>query len=246
MTLEVIAAARRRSRRAGLFALLALTMLGCCLVVVTRQHAGHPTHPPRPVSASPSPGVSTFVDGLLPEDIAWARVSGVDLPVSPTAGPVDTSGGLAQGFAHTPAGALLATLHLLVRTTPQVGPAVFGPTLASQVVGQSAPAMRQAVADDYRRAATAAGIANGQPLGDLPAAFEGARFDAYTAERADLSVLSAIVDRTGRTRYAGTSVTVDWVVQDWRLVAPTAGRWDGQVYPVDSSQTTAFTALRDR
>jgi hypothetical protein len=246
MTFEVIAAARRRARRTGLVALLAVTVLACCLVLVIQHSAGDPTAPVRTVSASPSPIVSTFGDGLLPDDVAWARVSGVDLPISPTAGPADTSAGLALGFAHTPAGALLAALHLLVRTTPQVGPAVFEPTLASQVVGESAPAMRQAVTDDYQRAAAAAGISYGQPLGDLPAALEGARIDAYSDEHADLSVLTAIVDDTGTTRYAGTSVTVDWVEQDWRLVAPPTGRWDGQVYPVDPSHITAFTALRDR
>jgi hypothetical protein len=243
MTLEVIAAARRRTRRTGLLALLALAVLGC-LVVVIHDHAGDPTASARPVGASPSTHVSTFAAGLLPDDVTWTRVSGVDLPVSPTAGPADTSGGLARGFAHTPAGAVLATLHLLVRTTPHVGPAVFEPTLASQVVGEWAPAMRQAVADDYQRGAAAAGIPYGQPLGDLPAALEGARIDAYSAEHADLSVLTAVADDTGSTRYAGTSLTVDWVEQDWRLVAPTSGRWDDKVYPVDPSQTTAFTALR--
>jgi hypothetical protein len=245
MTLDVIAAARRRTRRTGLLALLALAVLGC-LVVVIHEHAGVPTAPPRTDSTSPSAMRSTFADGLLPNDVAWTRVSGVDLPVSPSAGPADKSGGLARGFAHTPAGAVLATLHLLVRTSPQVGPAVFEPTLASQVVGESAPAMRQAVADDYQRAAAAAGISYGQPFGDLPAALAGARIDAYTDEYADLSVLTAVVNAAGTTRYAGTSLTVDWVEQDWRLVAPAGGRWDNQVYPVDPSQTTAFTALRDR
>ena len=106
--------------------------------------------------------------------------------------------------------------------------------------------MRQAVADDYRSAAAAKGIANGQPLGDLPAVLVGVRIDAYTEERADLSVLTAFVADTSTRQYAGSSLTVDWVDGDWRLVAPPGGRWDGQVYPVDASRVDAFTPLRDR
>ena len=106
---------------------------------------------------------------MLPADVRWVRVAGVDLPVSAATGPTQAVGGLARGFAHTPAGAVVAALHLLVRTSPQVGPAVFDPTITAQVVGPDAGGDARQVTADYQQAAAAAGIAYGQPLGDLPA-----------------------------------------------------------------------------
>ena len=52
--------------------------------------------------------------------------------MSAATGPRQTVGGLARGFAHTQAGAVVAAVHLLVRTTAQVGPAVFDPTLPTR------------------------------------------------------------------------------------------------------------------
>ena len=44
--------------------------------------------------------------------VRWSGFYGVELPVSEQAGPYDTSGGVAAGFAHTPLGALLAAVNM--------------------------------------------------------------------------------------------------------------------------------------
>jgi hypothetical protein len=183
---------------------------------------------------------------VLPADVAWIRVAGVDLPVSKATGPSDTTGGLARGFAHTPAGAVVAALHLIVRVTPQVGPAVFGPTLAAQVVGEQADALRREVAQAYEDGARAAGVVNAVPLGELPARVAGARVDGYTDASAVVSVLTSVVDPEGTTLYAATAVSLSWVDADWRLVAPDAGRWDEVVRPVDPAAATTFPTIGRR
>src|SRR3954447_21831262 len=163
MTLDVIAAARRRTRRRltlmGLIGMGALAALvhpaGAYVNAHLDDHAPRPTAIPEPSTRSSPTG-----DGapLLPAGVSLVRVAGVDLPVSAATGPTETLGGLARGFAQTRSGAVVAALHLLVRTTPQVGPVVFEPTLLEQVVGDQADVMRTRVRAAYTKAAADTGI----------------------------------------------------------------------------------------
>src|SRR5689334_7718584 len=143
MTFDVIAAARRRSRR------LVLVVAGvgaaiCALVYPLGLYANSRLDdnalPAGAASSASAAGTSSSptsspVAVVLPADTTWTTVAGVALPVSATAGPLHREHGLVSGFAHTPAGSVLAAVHLLVNTTPQVGSAVFEPTLRDQVVG---------------------------------------------------------------------------------------------------------------
>lgn len=74
---------------------------------------------------------------------------GARLPVSPTVGPRTLDHGLARGFSHDAPGAAFAALHLSLRVTPEVGPDVYGPTLAAQVVGDDTVALRTIVDEEY-------------------------------------------------------------------------------------------------
>jgi hypothetical protein len=189
---------------------------------------------PWPVSPAPI---------VLPADVTWVSVAGVALPVSATAGPRDQRDGLARAFAHTPAGAVMAAVHLLVRTTPQAGPAVFGPTLRDQVVGDHAAAMRTFVADSYRQLAGDA--TDDAPVGTLPAALAGIRVDSYTDQSAALDLLTTAVDATGSPRFAATTIQVAWTGTDWALVAPEHGRWDSAVRSVTPAQAAAYPPLAE-
>ena len=251
MTLDVITAARRRTRRRLAAVLAGAGVLAAVLVVVVYPAAryAHTDRPVPPPSTSDSlrPAASVSAGGaVLPADVTWTRLAGVDLPGSTATGPTELLGGLARGFTHSPGGAVAAALHLLVRTTAQVGPVVFEPTLADQVVGPHADAMRHAVADTYTETAARTGVTYGQPLGDLPAALAGVRVDAYGDDRATMSVLTSALDATGVTRHAATTVTVSWVRGDWRLLAPPDGRWDSQVLLVDPDRVGDYPPLRAR
>ena len=251
MTIDVIVAARRRTRRRltttvliGV-GVLAVLVYPAGLYVNAHLDDGAIPSTPGP-HASPPPATAPDDRGVLPADVSFVRVGGVDLPVSAATGPAVTGGGLARGFAHTRAGAVVAAVHLLVRTTPQVGPVVFGPTLADQVVGQYADAMRSHVATAYAQAAADAGITYGQPLGELPATVAGVRVDAYTDTHTTLSVLTSALDATGVTRYAATTVELSYTGGDWRLVAPRDGQWETAVVVLDPDQISGYPSLRDR
>ncbi len=193
-------------------------------------------------SAAPSADPSTAA-AALPADLGFTEVAGVTLPTSPSEGPGDTSGGLARGFAHTPTGAVLATVHLVVRTTPQVGPTVFDPTLRTQVVGPDAAAMRQKVARDYQSLVDRAQVAYGQPLGPLGrlyATLRGFRISGYSADEATVQILTAATDTAGRPVYTATVVRLRWAGGDWSLVAPPGGTWDSAVALLNASDVSGY------
>jgi hypothetical protein len=240
MTIELFARQRRHIRRKVAIAMLVTVFaatLAAPVIDTISQRWRRPTPQPSPVLLAPSGPSATAastatLDALLPTDLDWLRLAGVDLPISSSAGPRQRSTtGVASGFAYSRPGAVLAALHLLVQTSPQVGPAVFTPTLANQVTGPYAAAMRVWVAQTYHQDAAASGVADGQPLGELPARFAGVRLDEFTQTHAALAVLTAAVDVTGVTRYATTTVRLRWTGQDWALLAPAQGRWDNDVYP---------------
>jgi hypothetical protein len=251
MTLDVIVAARRRTRRRltvavliGVGVLAALVYPAGLYVNAHLDDEAMPSTSGPPASAPPA--TPSNDRGALPADVAFIRVAGVDLPVSAATGPAETVGGLARGFAHTRDGAVVAAVHLLVRTTPQVGPVVFEPTLADQVVGEFADAMRTHVANIYAQAAADAGVTYGQPLGGLSATVAGVRIDAYSDNQATLSVLTSAVDATSVTRNAATTIRLSFNGGDWRLVAPRDGRWDSDVVLLDPNQIGGYPPLRGR
>src|SRR4051812_9555296 len=124
MTLDVITAARRRTRRR--LTIAALVVLGVLALIypaglyANSRLESAPRSAPATVQA-PGPAATTATS-VLPADVGWVQVAGVDLPVSATAGPHETVACLARGFAHSRAGVVVAAVHLLVRTTAQVGP----------------------------------------------------------------------------------------------------------------------------
>lgn len=243
MTLDVITAARRRTRRlvlvvAGTGAVICALVYPLGLYANSRLDDNAATPPPTPVPGSPAPSAVAVV---LPADTTWTTVAGVALPVSGTGGPLRREHGLAAGFAHTPAGAVLAAGHLLVNTTPQVGSAVFEPTLRTQVVGEHAEAMRAAVEADYRQ--LGGDPAAGGPVGSLPAALAGVRMTSFTDVAARIDLLTVAVDATGAARFVATAIDLAWTGADWALVAPPTGRWDGVVTAVTPAQATAYPPL---
>ena len=245
MTFDVIAAARRRTRRlvlvvAGTGAVICALVYPLGLYANSRLDDNAPTTPTAtmPAQVSGSPSTSAVV---LPADTTWTAVAGVALPVSATAGPLRRDHGLAAGFAHTPAGALLAAVHLLVNTTPQVGSAVFEPTLHTQVVGENAAAMRAAVEADYRQ--LGGDSVTGGPAGSLTAALAGVRMAAYSDAASSIDLLTVAVDASGTARFVATPVDLAWTGSDWALLAPPAGRWDGVVAAVTPAQAAAYPPL---
>src|SRR6185437_16941673 len=105
-------------------------------------------HAARGGSAAPGPAGTTIPQVSL-AGLRWSAYHGVMLPSSPAAGPRDTSGGLASGFADTPLGALTAALNIAVRANAQWGPGIYGPTIRDQVTGSDAGALLSGCQADY-------------------------------------------------------------------------------------------------
>jgi len=198
-----------------------------------------------PPAQAPGQPVAVPDELKLPPDVTWSETAGVSLPVSAQAGPRDTSEGRARGFERSPAGAVLAAVHLLVRVAPQVGPDVFDPTLRTQVVGPDAAAMRANVAAQYRVMVEQAGIVFGQPVGRLYAALRGYRIDAYTADAAVLQVMTEARTSDGQPVMAAVGIEVRWSGGDWALIAPPGGSWEQTVTVVGRSEAATFTAFPD-
>lgn len=247
MTVDVIETARRRSRRLLILVVAATAALTTTVCAAGLGLSGTLRATPAPTASATTGGTgptSPAPDGVpvvLPVDVTWVSVAGVALPVSPSAGPRRREDGLASGFARTPAGALLAAVHLLVRTTPQVGADVFAPTIDAQVIGEHAPAMRAAVDADHR--ALGGDTTGGGPVGVLTSALAGARITAYTDTAATIDLLTVAVDAAGTARFAASQVDLTWTGADWALVAPPGGRWDTVVRPVTPAQAATYPPL---
>lgn len=159
--------------------------------------------------------------------LEWTEVRGVWLPVSDQDGPSDRADGRARGFARTERGAVLAAVNLVARADASLGPSVFRPTLAEQVVGPSAATLSEAVEADYARRRIEGGIADGAPL-PVRSEFVGYRVDAFDRDSATVQVISKADDVT-----VGFSAEVRWDAGDWKLVAPQGGTWNGSVQVLD-------------
>lgn len=168
---------------------------------------------------SPAGPISLATAG---QGLSWTSFHGIELPVSASDGPRHARGGLASGFADTPRGALLAAVNIAVRTAAEWGPAIFRPTVATQVTGPNAAELLQADIRSYTQTRRTSAGQPGQPT----AAFEEAyRFLAYVPATATVDLVTSGPGTDGSPVLVVTRLRVIWRHGDWRLVAPPAGNW---------------------
>lgn len=240
MTDDIVSTARRRTRRvaAAGIALAALLLCGTAGLVTVVGRRGNPASQPVALPAATYATVPPAAASST-SDYTWVTVVGARVPVSGD-GPHDTRDGLARGFAHTSAGAVLAAAHITLRLSPQVGPAVFEATCHQQVVGPDAAVLLQHVEDDYQTARTQLGATYGAPAGQLYSTTLGYRVQQPSADQALVGLLIQGPGKTGSVLVA-LSVEMQWTGQDWALVAPTGGTWDNAtVIVTDATGYTPF------
>ena len=156
------------------------------------------------------------------QNLRWTRFHGIELPASAPAGPHHTSGGLASGFADTPGGALLAAVNIAVRTASEWGPAIFRPTIASQVTG---PAAAELLRADIRSYAQARRSSAGPSSHQAAASEEAYRFLSYAPGAAAIDLVTSGPGTDGTPILEVTLLRVIWRRGDWRLIAPPSGNW---------------------
>lgn len=159
------------------------------------------------------------------DTVAWHDFAGLSLPVSQTAGPRCVDGGRARCFARTDDGAALAAVHLLVRTFPFAGSAVFGPTIREQATGPDAEAFARLTTEAYADVAPAAGITDGGPVPSEGGWVAGYRLEPTDGADQTVAVLIRQTDSDGETGFTEYAVHLRWLRDDWALVAPPWGDW---------------------
>ena len=166
--------------------------------------------------------------------VRWSGFYGVELPVSAQAGPYDTSGGTAAGFAHSPLGALLAAVNIGVRANAQWGPRIFTAVIRGQVTGPDAAALLAGCQAAYDQAAQSGQITGGQPLGTVDVTEQAFRWITYTPAAAILDLVSAGPGANGATVRASVQMDVVWDGGDWKVVAPPGGDWGNSAAELSS------------
>ena len=216
--------ARQAPRRVLPAALAVIAVAGAGLALLLARGGPDAGHAAPAGSAAPSPA-GTAIPQVSLAELRWSAYHGVMLPSSPAAGPRDTSGGLASGFADTPLGALLAALNIAVRANAQWGPDIYGLTIRDQVTGPDAAALLSSCQADYAQASRAAHITGGAPLGNAYVSEEAFRWVSWSPSDATVDLVSAGPGSQGATVRATTRVEVVWSGGDWLVVAPPGGDW---------------------
>ncbi|XVQ82190.1 hypothetical protein ACQP2K_25380 [Microbispora siamensis] len=230
-------------RRLLIFLGVAAVMIaaGVLLAMLPAARSSSPGSPPAPSAHAQPADTSTKVDlgGWR-----WADFHGVRLPYSASDGPRTVAGDRAYSFARSPAGALLAALHLGMRASPRWGPAVFEPTIAEQFTGSDRPALLRAVRTTYDSVRAVAGVAEGGQIGRAYVVEEAFRWQAYAPGLAITDVVTAGPGPGGVTVRVSTRMQLVWRDGDWRLVAPPGGDWTRSSAPV--TDLTGYTLFPDR
>ncbi|MFD6608661.1 hypothetical protein ACFWD1_07205 [Micromonospora chalcea] len=241
MTYDVIDRARRATRHR----LTTICLTAVALTAAVAAAVMATTAPDRRADSPSGRAMSTIaITATTPDngtqrlgDLEWVDVAGVSMPVSSRSGPRITTGGQARRFAHDQVGALLAAVHIVVRINPQVGPAVFEPTLRDQVVGPDATAMRVQVAQAYDELRAQL---DGQPLGRLNAILRGYRIVSYRDDEAAVRLLTEAPGANGVPLLVVAEVRVRWTGSDWALLAPAGGTFEQTVMAASDADAATF------
>lgn len=228
----------RRRARLMLAAVLVVALLGWVGLSVT-------PHGSKSNDVPVAPTVPSETSPLLADDVTWAAVAGMSLPVSRLDGPrcLTTTG--AACFSRSARGAAFAAVHLVVRCFPFVGPAIYERTIGGQVVGAHRSALLRLTRQAYADAAAASGAVDRAPL-DVPArdAVAGYRVvdfdDSVSPSLVQVALLVRQTDDGGSPSFTQFLVHLRWVDGDWRLEAPDWGDWRNAASPA-ALAASAFT-----
>ena len=214
------------------------------VVVVATLLGWSMTGRPNPLAKNASTEPTTMIPIVEPPTatggIVWRDFAGLSLPVSSNSGPRCTDDRRARCFTRTDDGAALAAVHLLVRTFPFAGAAVFGPTIRGQVTGRDAEAFARLTAEAYGDVAPAAGVTNGEPIPSEGGWVAGYRLELPSGVDRTVDVLIRQTDSDGQTGFTEYAVQLRWQQDDWVLVAPPWGDWRNAARSVPAPDRTDY------
>jgi len=160
-----------------------------------------PTSTTDPAGSPSPPGSTVLVESdqvpvAAPDDVSWTLWHGIALPSSPAAGPTNVHDGVAEAFAHSPTGALLAASHITFR-------AGYGPSrevVETQFV--EGPGKELALAD----------ASSPRDPSDAPQ-IAGFRFVSYSDDEA----VVVLALRTKADSLGSIQMSLSWSGNDWRV-----------------------------
>ena len=198
--------------------------------------------PYRPQNTSSGRVPSPTAGGVSTAGWQAVMLDGAPVPVSAADGPARTGGGLASGFADTRAGAVLAAVNIAVRTSGDLGPDIFVPTITGQITGPGAAALLAAGWQEYTQAtAQQQGAAPGGPAGPATAAVTAFRLASWSPAAAAVTVTAAATAAGSGPAQVMISLQVRWSGRDWQLAAPAGGAFPSS--PAPAPVPRGFTAL---
>jgi uncharacterized protein YceK len=220
----------------------ALLLRGDGSGAVTPQQVPRSGQPSAPASSTPAPTLTQT------GEVRWQDVAGVQLPFSAVDGPHRTADGLAAGYSHTQAGAALAAIQFLARTSATAGPNIYQPVLDHQVTGSNLPAMRLLLDQQYHQLQAKVGVAEGAVIPGNDATVAGylvraysVRSDGQDAATAPLGVVLSSAQLQAKGEFVEFEVSLIWLRGDWQLIAPPQGDWS----TVAEALTATPTDLHD-
>lgn len=187
-----------------------------------QQATQQPPPAPAPATAVPTSTAVAGAGGSLkqpsdpdyltaaPAAMRFQDVGGAALPFSPVDGPLRINGPLAAGYSHTPQGAVLAAMQLLIRLAYLPG---WAQVMTEQTVWEG-PGRDKAITQrnstpQWTPAEIAAQIMT--PI--------GFRVESYTPSQATIALLFKKSDQEG---YGGSRVVVVWAQGDWKFTVTDA------------------------
>lgn len=210
----------------GFFVILVV----CGVLAVIRAVADDDQQQANPTmgSAPSAPAASTAASAQCPtdttttvptkrlEDLRWEKLGPLHLPYSASAGPCQITETAASGFAHTPAGAIVAAAQITSRTSITTPLSVATDTIEQQVI--ASPARDQLLAKTKTQKPVTE-----ENAGQLTAW----SMLSYSDDTAVISL--AMTNAALQGQYLTIPVTLRWDNGDWRMVAPPTGSWDSSV-----------------
>lgn len=165
------------------------------------------------------PAANQSVPDYTPPGITWRIYQTVALPYSPTYGPQQVNGDIARCYAHDPTGALIAASQIGVRylIAPQWQKVVDHQVVAN--AGRSVYISNRAKVSNQ----------GGNQPGNYNQ-FAGFKYVTYSPAQAVIE----LVTTSSSGAMQATTVTVDWVSGDWRLLLQPDGGTSPNAFPVTS------------
>lgn len=171
----------------------------------------------------------TAIPQHTPADLTWTSFGGMMLPASRMAGPAGIEGDVARCYAHTPLGALLASVQISSRL-------FLTPAWRSVVERSVVPgAERDQLVDQRGQAEKTHGTPRPPAAGRL-LQIAGYQFVSYSGDTAVVKVLKGTPGAQGTpAQFKSVLYTMTWHDGDWKLRLAADGRDSFMVQELDSA-----------